>query len=233
VPADYARQPDAFFADALRLGTGGTCFESNLALRALLDAIGFTGTLAFCDMETATIEPHCAAVVTLNGARYLADVGYPIPAALPLDPQAVTDVPTPVYAYRAAPDAPDRWQVDRVSEEFQSVCFWVNAAAIDEARFQTRLRRDHQPDGLFLDEVIVQVIDRRGVRPDEGPYAGEVWRYSEGKGLVRRIYGREVSVELTPAEQADLPGTLARRFRMDRRVLAAALNRTAPVGVWA
>src|SRR5690606_41313553 len=87
-PDDYARPPERFFADALRLGTGGTCFESNLALRALLDALGFEVTLHFCDMRSATVTPHCATVVPLVGALDLAAVGDAGATALRLGPAA-------------------------------------------------------------------------------------------------------------------------------------------------
>ncbi len=220
-PQDYARCPEVFFHDALTLGTGGTCFESNLALRALLRAVGFEGVLAFCDMKTQTVNPHCAFVVTLEGARYLADVGYPVPAALRLDPHAPTVVETPVYRYHAVPVGVDRWEVWRRSGGFAQLSYWLKGEGVDDATFRARLLRDHEPDGLFLDEVIVQRVD-----------GDLVWRYSEHKGLVRRTIGREEPIALTAAEQADLPAALARRFGMSQALLAAALSRTPPAGVW-
>src|SRR3954454_9390649 len=62
-PETYARWPEAFFRDALRLGTGSTCFESNLALRALLQSLGYSCALAFCDMSGENADPHCAILV--------------------------------------------------------------------------------------------------------------------------------------------------------------------------
>ncbi len=220
-PADYARLPEAFFADALRLGTGGTCFESNLALKAVLDAIGFQSTLALCDMTTKTIEPHCALIVTLEGMRYVADVGYPIPAALPLDPEVSISVTTPVYDYHATPVAADRWLIRRTSRQFEQISFWVNGAPIDPARFQARLLRDHAPDGLFLDEVIIQKLK-----------GDQFWRYSEDKGLVRRTVGREEPVHLAVTAAHPLPQLLSSIFGMDRRVIESALSRTSPDGIW-
>lgn len=220
-PQDHARLPEAFFADALRLGTGGTCFESNLALRALLEAVGFCGRLAFCDMETKTIDPHCAFIVEHDGARYLADVGYPVPAALRLDPHAPTGVETPAYRYHARPVGPERWEVWRTSGGFQQRAFWVNGQGVDDATFYARLLRDHEPNGLFLDEVILMRV--------EGDH---IWRYSEDKGLVRRVMGGEEPVPLTAAQRAALPATLAGRFGVDERVVAAALARRPPDGVW-
>lgn len=225
-PADYARRPPAFFADAVRLGTGGTCFESNLALHALLDALGFHSTLALCDMKEGgawQVDPHSACVVTINGARFLADVGYPVPAAIRLDPAAPVFKETPIYRYEVTPVRPERWIVRRTSGAFQQDVFWLKGRAVDVDTFWTRLVRDHAPDGFFLGNVIIHKLDAAHE---------QMWRYDQSKGLVRRTVGREEVVPLTDAEQADLPGTLAARFHMDRRVIAAALARTSPDGVW-
>jgi arylamine N-acetyltransferase len=214
-PAEYARLPDAFFDSALSLGTGGTCFETNLALRALLQASGFHPTLAFCDMETTTVNPHCALVVSIKDRLYMADAGYPVAAALELDAERTTTVDTPVYRFYAEPVGDNRWLIRRFSGAFESVCFVLKADPIDEAAFHTRLLRDHEPDGLFLDNVIIHLAQ-----------GDAVLRYSEDKGLVRRTFGREDSVPLTPEEQANLPSALSRRFGLDEQVLRAALTRS-------
>jgi arylamine N-acetyltransferase len=215
-PEDYARAPAAFFRDALALGTGGTCFESNGALRALLAALGFRCEMAFCDMEYgSTSDPHCAPIVRHEGARYLADVGFPVPAALRLDEREATRVRTPVYTYHARPINSLRWEVRRRSGLFEDHAFYLKRAPIDDDAFRARLLRDHQPDGLFLDEVIIHKT-----RSDH------MLRYSEGKGLIRRVVGWEEPVPLSEEEEAQLPETLARIFAMNGAVLRAALTRT-------
>ncbi|GAB4573012.1 MAG: hypothetical protein Kow0077_14080 [Anaerolineae bacterium] len=216
-PEAYARPPEVFLADTLRLGTGGTCYESNLALRAVLQALGFEATLAFCDMRVAIGDPHCALVVTLDGLRYMADVGYPIPAALLLDEEAPTEVETPVYQYCARPVAHNRWLVQRRSHRFEQVVFWVKGAPVDEARFMARLVEDHAEEGQFLSEVIIQKVRQR-----------EIWRFSESKGLVRRRWGREDQILLYNDPDDEAAAILSRLFRMDRRVIEAALYRRPP-----
>ncbi|MBN1967256.1 MAG: arylamine N-acetyltransferase [Anaerolineae bacterium] len=221
-PPDFARSPESFFADALRLGTGGTCFETNFALRALLMALGFTATLHFCDMDDGSVpDPHCALVVAMDGTRFLADAGFPVPGALPLSEDTPTAVETPVYHYTADPAA-TRWAIGRTSAPYHARVFWLKQDPIPEPDFWARLLQDHAPGGLFLDEVIVtKVLDE-----------ATILRFSEGKGMIRRSPGLEEAVPLSSVEQADLPGTLARLFDMDARVLRSALTRTPPVGVW-
>ncbi len=213
-PADYARLPERFFADARRWGSGGTCFESNLALRALLEALGFQVTLHFCDMGEQR-DPHCAALVELEDAVYLADAGYPVAAALPLDPDAPTERETPAAIFRAIPQAGGRWEIRRMGRNgYDDQAFVLKRAPVDAGTFHARLLRDHEPDGFFLDEVI---LSRTG--PDG------MLRYSEGKGLVRRTPDGESEVALSANESADLPRTLARLFDYEEDVLRRALAR--------
>lgn len=213
-PADYARLPDAFLDSAIVFGTGGTCFESNFALKALLTDLGFQCELAFCDMEKELPNPHCAVTVRLDDNLVLADAGYPIPAAFPLDPAETMSIDTNVYVYHAEPIAENRWAVTRMSGNFLQNNFVLKAEPVEETAFLERLLRDHEPDGLFLDNVIVAKT-----------FPAHILRYSEDKGLVRRTWGKEESVPLTSEELADLPLVLARLFEYDKSILRAALAR--------
>jgi len=46
------RWPDEFWQEALECGTGGTCFENNLAFFTLLNELVFNGYLTINDMES-------------------------------------------------------------------------------------------------------------------------------------------------------------------------------------
>jgi len=210
-PADYALWPADYFARAIQQGTGGTCFESNLAFSALVAELGFEVALSFCDMsKSRTVNPHCATVIALNGDRYLADVGYPIPGALRLNGSQATQVETPVYTYHADPEADGRWRVWRESGTARWECFTVKTQPVDADTFRARLIADHEADGLFLDEVIVLKA-----------FGGEIYRFSESTGLVRRAWGVDETVA-----NADLsPSALADRFGLDVDILEVALQR--------
>lgn len=213
-PEDFAWLPDTFFPKAVELGTGGTCFESNLAQKALLDELGFESTFAFCDMNPDWENPHCSLIVTLDGERYMADAGFPVPAAMRLDPQQTTTADVPVYRYHAIPTSDERWRIERTSGAHHEQIFTIKGAPIERANFMARLLRDHEVDGYFLNEVIISQMAEAN---------DHILRYSDGKGLVRRIVGAEESIPLSAEEQADLPTTLAGLFDMDEQILAAAL----------
>jgi arylamine N-acetyltransferase len=220
-PESLARWPEEFFENMLRLGTGGTCFESNGALKVLLEMLGYDLSIVFCDMETDTQDPHCALVVQTQHRMYLADVGYPIPFALPLDARTPSAVETAVYRYEATPIAPDRWEVRRISGEYDGLCFWVKAEPVSESSFRARVLRDHTDHGQFLNEVILHRLDGE-----------QVWYYSEHRGLVRRTHGREDPLYFSDIARANMEGVLAHFFGVNPAVIRAALTRIPMAGVW-
>ncbi|MBK9125254.1 MAG: arylamine N-acetyltransferase [Chloroflexi bacterium] len=215
-PEQYARDPDAFFTDALERGLGGTCFESNTAAAALLAELGYDVTRHLCDMSKDHVDPHCALSVTLDGARYLADVGFPIPAAIPLSGEARTAM-TMVYRYHVEPVAEQRWRIWRESGQFTGKCFVLKGDPVSPDALRNRLVRDHHDDGLFLDNVIIhRVVD------------GRMLRFDEVKGLIERTHGAETDVPWTDAQAADVPAAVADIFAADVGVIRAALERQKP-----
>lgn len=212
-PYQYARTADRFYDDALNRGLGGTCFESNTALKALLDDLGFESTFALCDMEqSGTANPHCALITTIDGVRHIADAGWPLPTAIPLADEPTTGS-VPVYDYHVAPSGEGRWRVWRKSGDFEQECFTLKAAPVPHDTFRARLIRDHFEDGLFLDNVIVhRVID------------GRVLRFDQTKGLIERVPGAEYDIPWTDEQAADVPAAVAQLFAMDESIVRQALG---------
>ena len=211
---EYMWLPATYFDQAMQNGTGGTCFESNMAFSTLLEALGFNYTLHLCDMS-ADIDPHCALIVTIDGQPYMADVGLSVPAFIPLSTTTATAHTMIVYEYHATP-MPDKWEITRRSGDLvQHVCFLKNPP-ISRADLEARILQDHEPHGLFLREVILNLaID------------DALWGYSAEKGLFRRAVGVEEAIPLTDAERADLPTTLSRYFHLNAAIIGQALDAVA------
>lgn len=98
---------EEFWQNAMHWSTGGTCFESNRAFWALLSSLGYDGYLTINDMHE-TAGCHTAIIVKSDEARWLVDVGYPLYAALPIDPAEATERATPFLRYTLRPVAPNR-----------------------------------------------------------------------------------------------------------------------------
>ena len=81
-PADKPRWPEVFWADHLESGTGGTCFARVAAFGALLTDLKFP-TRKLLGKVLSEFD-HAALAVRLDGREWLCDVGFPLPALVPL-----------------------------------------------------------------------------------------------------------------------------------------------------
>ena len=98
--------PNEFFNNFLKHGTGGTCWPINGALYALLRAVGFEA----CRIVGSVVVDgypqganHGSVVVTLDGTRYLVDAWMASFFVLPLVPGLRTSTGDGIHDIRAVP----------------------------------------------------------------------------------------------------------------------------------
>jgi hypothetical protein len=80
-------------------------------------------------------------IVQIDDRLHLADAGYPIPAAFPLDPSGITDVDMGVYIYPSRPIAERRWQNSRTSEIFSQNNFVLKPEPVGARIFRVPAAR--------------------------------------------------------------------------------------------
>jgi arylamine N-acetyltransferase len=159
------RWPEEFWEGALQRGLGGTCFESNYAFLALLQALGFEGYLTINDMYDY-VGCHTAAVVQLDGGQWMADAGFPVLAPLQLDPRQTTRATSRWLSYTALPQPNHVFVLERAPHP-KPYMFTVHNRPIADADYRAATTNDYGPNGLFLQEVnINKVVD------------GALWRFS-------------------------------------------------------
>ncbi|MDX1993311.1 MAG: arylamine N-acetyltransferase [bacterium] len=210
---DRPRWPAEFWGDAMRLGTGGTCFESNYAFFSLLRFLGYEGHLTINNMGE-TVGCHTAIVITLEGQPYLVDVGLPIYLPLPLDPTQTTHRATVFHTYSATPLGSGHYRIER-DHHPRPDCFTLIDTPIEDATYRAATMTDYSEHGLFLDRVIVnRVVD------------GYIWRFASEQAP----YQLEVfqNGEKTFFYLGDDPSTaaekVARQFNLDETLLRTALQ---------
>lgn len=207
---DCPRWPVEFWHAAMRLGTGGTCFESNLAFFQLLVALGYEGYLTINNMG-ATSACHTAIVLRLGPARYLVDVGMPLHRALRL-----AEIPTrcvgPFHTYSARPIEAARYEIERTRHP-QRTMYTLLDTPVSASAYAAATINDYGPYGLFLERVVItKVID------------SQVWRFSSRELPFRlEVFSRGGKQEIPLTEQ-NCVHLLAERFAMSADVIADALQ---------
>jgi arylamine N-acetyltransferase len=203
--------PEAFWHGVLTQGTGGTCFESNAAMSALLATLGFDGAFTINDMAD-TRGCHTALVVTLESGRVVVDVGYPIYAALPLDAGA-TWRESPWFTYAIVPSGERRYRLENRPHPVPYL-FDLIDVPVSPDDYVAALRRDYQPGGLFLDRVVVRKV-----------VEGRVWRFTSHERpwhLQCFVDGTRVGHPM--AQDVDAAARhLSRHFGIDAETMTTAL----------
>jgi len=196
--ADRPRRPTEFWQLAVEEGTGGTCFESDYALWALLDALGFEARLHVNDMpQHGGVQHHAALSVALEGTRYLVDVGMgmELVAPIPLLPSGRVNVGPPEFRNELRRTASNRWRLELTGDVRRFARPELGSGMLyefvdrpwDPAAYDAHVVRDYGPHGLFLDAVRVTRTN-----PD-----GTVVRFSPPSTLLR-FDGERWSEETLP-----------------------------------
>jgi arylamine N-acetyltransferase len=96
-PQAAIRGPVEFWEDHLRWGSGGTCFASTYAYQFLLRFLGYNSQLLFCRLPSSGPQAHAALLVEAEGAPWLVDVGYALPAPLAIPSRGTAKMRTALY----------------------------------------------------------------------------------------------------------------------------------------
>lgn len=210
-PEERPRWPEEFWLDAINLGGGGTCFESNYAFLALLRALGYEGYLTLNDLGNGQ-GSHSALVLLLNGQKRLVDVGIPLYTSLRLHETQSTRIASYFHTYLAHPQGDGRYTIERTNHPHRELYTLLDRPVAD-ATYRTTMLRDDRTQGRFLDRVLINKV-----------IEGKVWRFDSSDRPLRIE-----AIEPTNKTEILLPASLlARRlasyFAMDRMIVQLALD---------
>ena len=204
-----ARLGAAFWQENLAQGTGGTCFESNYAFFSLLRALGYEGYLTINDMGE-TVGCHTALVLTIDGEKWLADVGIPLYVPIRLDAAAAVHRESSFHLYTVTPLSDNRYQIER-SNHPKPIIFTLIDQPVPDVIYRQATIHDYGPDGLFLNRLIItKIID---------PYA---WLYNPWESQDNILNFHRESRGTLPLGD-NKTGILANHFQMDETIVKQAL----------
>ena len=203
------RLPDEFWQEALKYGTGGTCFENHLAFFTLLKDLGFDGYLTINDMENPAC--HAASIITLKRQKYLADVTIPIHCALPIYANQISRRANEFHQYTIRPQGNHRYAIER-SHHPKREAYTLVDVSIPLEKYRDAVRRDYEETGYFLDRVvIVKVIENR------------LWCFNSADIPFKAEGFDKASKQEMVLEIRRLAESLAERFEIDKDKIAQAL----------
>jgi arylamine N-acetyltransferase len=209
------RWPEEFWSDAVDKGGGGTCFESNFALMALLNSLGYEGYLTINDMEES-IGCHAAIVLKIEEGLWLADVGLPVYVPLPLNASEATSSTSQFHTYTVTPQSSGIYQVDR-DRHPKPYCYTLIDKPIPDRYFRQAIVDDYGPEGYFLDRAIITKV-----------IADEFWRFGTHERPYRMERFRDGIKEIfmLPEDERRTAEALSRRFSMDEEMIYTGLKLT-------
>jgi len=194
----------------LKYGTGGTCFENNLAFFTLLNELGFDGYLTINDMENPAC--HTASIITLRGQKYLADVAIPIHCALPLYVDRITRRSNEFHHYTIRAENNCRYAIERSHHPKRRI-FTLVDVPIPLEEYRNAVQNDYEQTGYFLDRVIiVKIIE------------GRLWRFSSVDRPFKLEGFDKTSKQGVILETNKLAKSLSDRFGIDKDKIALALS---------
>lgn len=208
--------PGAFWHEARTRGTGGTCFESNAALAALLEALGVPVIRTIND-RPPTPASHTALLVDAEGDRLVVDAGFPLYAALPLPRAGETrTVQTRWGQFSAAPmpggDA--RFLITQHPHP-RPVAFELVARPVSVEAYAAATCADYGAGGLFLDRVVVKKL-----------VGGEMWRFADldRPWRLERFRDGGRTEHPLPERLEAAADAIARHFGIDAAIIGQALS---------
>ena len=202
---------ETFWDSALKMGTGGTCYESNHAFFSLLRRLGYDGYLTINDMGTS-VGCHSAIIIILEGRKHLVDVGLPLHAVLPLPERETEAVVSPFFRYEVEAADANRYTIRRLPHP-QGLAFTLVDEPVSDADYREITIHDYRHDGgQFLNEIVIhKVID------------DQIWRFNSDDPP----WHVQVFVDGQRRNQPlddDVAGQLASTFDMDRLIVDGAMQ---------
>ena len=212
--ADCALLGADFWHSHFKIGSGGTCYESNYAFFGLLRWLGYEGYLTINDMGES-IGCHSAIVLRLDGRKWLVDVGIPLHAPLPIPESGASETDSRFFRYGMRAEGQDRYEITRHPHPSPLIFTLVDEPVAD-ADYRRIAIKDYSPDtGLFLDKVVINKVA-----------TGQMWRFNSEERpwhLQQFAAGERINHALDD----DAVEALAWKFGMSAQVIAAGLEAVA------
>jgi len=202
------RGPVEFWEEHLRWGSGGTCFAATSAYQFLLRYLGFKSEVIFCHLPAHEPDAHIALLVETEQGRVLVDVGYALPAPLPLPARTALRRRTPYYDLEIRRGPQEEYLVFSEDDRGQRFRYRFTPGATSEAHFAVAWRKTFRPEAPYMRRLALGCFREatRFLYKD----AGQVFEITRAGEVARAL-------------PEPLPEALSSLFRIPKPLLEAAL----------
>jgi arylamine N-acetyltransferase len=205
------RWPEEFWTEAFAWGTGGTCFENNLAFFSFLNSLGFTGYLTINDMLDQR-ACHTASIILWRGQKYLVDVAIPLYCALPVHSDKVTKRASLLHNYTICPVRDGVFEVERSHHPKRNI-FTLLDRPVPLDDYKAAVEKDYESTGYFLDRVIIVKI-----------IANRLWRFNSAEKPYKLEGFDKTSKQEKQLAPEHLSYLVAEHFGISETKVASALS---------
>ncbi|RYF90184.1 MAG: arylamine N-acetyltransferase [Chitinophagaceae bacterium] len=155
-PADCVRLEEEFWTQSFKYGTGGTCYESNWAFYKLLKTLGFDCYLTINKIADKS-SVHSAIIVTINRSGYIADIGYPLYAPIPIVENGIHHSKYEGTTYRSTCIGNNEYLIENFPHP-KPYLYHLSDIPVSEQDYLKVAIADYCDSGLFLDRIIIRKI---------------------------------------------------------------------------
>ena len=210
---DCPRWPQEFWYSSIKQGCGGTCFESQYALFALLNTLGYTGYLTINPMIDCT-NCHAAIVVIIDEMKWIVDVTLPLYKPIPLKVNDTTEQVTEFMVYTTQSmfvEDTYHYRIERSPHPVPYAYTLIDKPVVNET-YRKVLTSDYDKGGFFLDRVVInKVVDGLPWRFNSAEVPWQLNVFAKGQRIDHLLNGQ-------PAKQ------IGKHFGIDSQLINTALN---------
>ena len=157
-PEKCIKLENEFWNDAMKLGTGGTCYESNLAFEFLLKSLGFETYLTINKIKDKS-SLHSAIIVSINSKKYIVDIGYPLYAPIPINKNKVSVIQLNQIEYRSTYLSDEKYLIENYPHP-KPYLYHLTDKPIYSKEYLKICVEDYGENGLFLDRIIMRKVKK-------------------------------------------------------------------------
>jgi arylamine N-acetyltransferase len=203
------RLENEFWSSAFQYGTGGTCYESNWAFFYFLQNLGFKGYLTINKIVDKS-SVHSAIVIIIGDKKYIADIGYPTYAPIPVIEEAVTVSDSFPTKYRCTPASSKEYIIENFPHPKPYLYHFADIP-VNPTDYLDIAGSDYGESGVFSDRIVIRkMVNKVPTRFDSEDIPYNIHTLHNGEKVKTFI------------KDEDLIRRLSDHFALNRKIISQA-----------